>query len=113
MDDARFAELRALVSRPDVGEETSRLAREAREGRTGPLDWPARQRATTPEPPAEVSFAGRAARIEAAQGEHWARRRRAEQVTASSERLYARFRDLYGPEKADRLMAGQFGGDAA
>lgn len=111
MDETRFNELKAkmeaLVERAKNSEAVSRLAREQREGRTGPLDHTSRPQTTRQAPATEddgLWFSQAAERREAAEREHAARRRRADAETSSRDRLHARLRDLYGTDQADRMM---------
>lgn len=104
------AERIAIITKGNVGEATSALAAEQRAGITGPLQWKPEREAPAAhavEPDASDLFSQRANRIAEAQADHRARRRVAEAEVASRERLHARYRDAYGIDEADRLMASE------
>ncbi|SDN81437.1 hypothetical protein [Streptomyces wuyuanensis] len=90
---------------------TVRLAREHREGRTGPLTW-APEAATPPQAPDDdgMWFLRREEQLAEARAEHAARKRRADAERQSSERLFNSLRDTMGADAAEEWMNG---GDVA
>ncbi|MBT2420578.1 hypothetical protein J7F01_40350 [Streptomyces sp. ISL-22] len=106
---ARVALMRRCLESPG-GSYASEVARWSEEGRDG---LPPAPRRTAPARPlskdeqdlaAGLHFTVRERRREAAELEHKARRRRADAETVTRDRLHARYRALYGADRADRLM---------
>lgn len=110
--EARRAALRRCLehSKSPTGRWFSQAAKAWIEGREAPPPPPRRpapQTAVTQEDELLADgfvFSVRDARQQEAEGEHRARRRRAEAERASRERLHSFLRDAYGLDYADRFM---------